>query len=383
MKKKVVLVDVFYLLTAITGIKTYTVELWRGLKEQKNDELEFRAVPDFDKALRMTMFREKPSYMLRLLYHVLYFFWKQIVLPVYSIFYKADVILSPDFISPVWKTKALKASVIHDSLFWDYPANYNKYWRKYYLGMLRFGLRGRSMVITTSHYSKQMLAPHLPAHVPVEVVYQNPSHNILSIKTGEASTVLRTLGLESKMYVLHTGFFDPRKNLPKLVEAFAVFLEHSENKGMRLVLAGEPGPETEGSVYWRVKETARQLGISELVIFPGYVSSTDLKELYTHASMYVFPSVDEGFGIPVLEAMAHDVPVVVSNRGSLMEIGGNAVISFDPANHHEIAAKMIQVQNDQALRADLIKKGQVRLKSFSREKFAAQAVAAITKYWQA
>jgi glycosyltransferase involved in cell wall biosynthesis len=116
----------------------------------------------------------------------------------------------------------------------------------------------------------------------------------------------------------------------------------------------------------------RENKLEKNVCMAGYLSDRELAPLYSHAYMYVFPSINEGFGIPVLEAFTCQLPVLVGNNSSLPEVGGDAVLSFDPFNEKDIAAKIKMVLENDSLRKELISKGQERLTYFSWEKTARQ-----------
>jgi glycosyltransferase involved in cell wall biosynthesis len=154
--------------------------------------------------------------------------------------------------------------------------------------------------------------------------------------------------------VLHIGAIQKRKNLVRLIEAFAQMPEP-----WRLVLAGSDGFEA-GIVY----ETARSSRVSGRIEFPGYVDAAQLEVLYTRASVFAFPSLDEGFGIPVLEAMTRGVPVLTSNVSALPEVAADAALLVDPYNVDDIATGLLKLAGDERLRTTLTAKGLERVKLF-------------------
>ena len=164
--------------------------------------------------------------------------------------------------------------------------------------------------------------------------------------------------------VLHVGAIQKRKNLLRLIEAFARLPEP-----WRLVLAGAGGFEAE-AVY----RAARSGSVAERVEFPGYVDAARLEELYARASVFAFPSLDEGFGIPVLEAMARGVPVLTSRGSALAEVAGSAALLVNPHSTEEIAAGLLRLCADEGLRAVLAARGLERVKLFPWK-------AAIEKTW--
>ena len=169
--------------------------------------------------------------------------------------------------------------------------------------------------------------------------------------------VLFRLGLKER-YLLHTGGHDIVKNLPGLLEAFAALTR--QGRRIELVIAGEHGPST-ASIIGR----AAMLGLLERVRFPGFLPRRDLIALYRGAAAVVYPSWTEGFGLPVVEAMACGAPVVTSRAGSLPEVGGDACLYADPADAAAIAAEVGHLLDDAALAADLSRRGRERAQQFS------------------
>jgi glycosyltransferase involved in cell wall biosynthesis len=169
-------------------------------------------------------------------------------------------------------------------------------------------------------------------------------------------------------YILFLGTLQPRKNLTRLIEAYWKLKAGS----WKLVIAGKTGWLYE-DIFRRVEE----MGLEESVLFPGYVATGDLPALLSGARLFVFPSLYEGFGLPVLEAMACGTPVVCSNVSSLPEVAGDAAVPVDPLDVKELAAAMERVLGDEELRAGLIKRGFEQAKRFSWEKCARETLHAL------
>ncbi|MBA3973828.1 MAG: glycosyltransferase family 1 protein [Candidatus Solibacter sp.] len=169
-------------------------------------------------------------------------------------------------------------------------------------------------------------------------------------------------GARRENVVLHVGAIQKRKNLVRLVEAF----ETACAPDWKLVLAGSEGFGSE-EVKARI-EASPARGRIELT---GWVSDEMALDLYRRASIFAFPSLDEGFGIPVLEAMAQGVPVIASNRSSLPEVCGGAALLVDALETESIAAALKQLAEDAALRTELVERGCERAKGFTWERAAA------------
>jgi glycosyltransferase involved in cell wall biosynthesis len=173
---------------------------------------------------------------------------------------------------------------------------------------------------------------------------------------------LRRYGLEPENYILYVGALEPRKNLGRVMQALALL-----DEDIPLVLAGR-------SLWWR-EEDARHsetLQRKGRLLALGYVPRADLAALFAGALCLAWPSLYEGFGLPPLEAMAHDCPVLTSTASSLPEVCGDAALYVDPYDVDDIAEKMQALIRDAALRQGLRRKGRERVALFSMERFTAR-----------
>jgi len=171
--------------------------------------------------------------------------------------------------------------------------------------------------------------------------------------------VRRKYGLPPE-YVLFVGVLEPRKNIPTLLRAFALLLAEKLDLGLKLVIAGGRG--------WGLAEIGtmvRSLGLQGHVLFPGFIDEADLPHLYRGALLFVYPSLYEGFGLPILEAMGCGVPVITSNTSSMPEVAGDAAVLVDPTKPETLALAMASVLTDEALREKLRQKGIARARGFS------------------
>ncbi|MGC9333247.1 MAG: glycosyltransferase family 4 protein [Anaerolineae bacterium] len=178
-------------------------------------------------------------------------------------------------------------------------------------------------------------------------------------------------------YVLYLGTLHPRKNLVRLVQAFAHLVSQSSDTTyplaeLQLVLAGQ-----KGWLYDEVFAEVRRCGLEGRVVLTGYVADGDLAALLSGAEALAFPSLYEGFGLPVLEAMACGVPVVCSSTSSLPEVAGDAALLVDPLDVEAIASALLRVVTDGDLRRELVGRGLVRARRFSWRRCAQEAMAAL------
>ena len=166
-------------------------------------------------------------------------------------------------------------------------------------------------------------------------------------------------------YILFVGTIQPRKNIARLIEAYSML----DNKDLELYVVGKPG-----WMFEDIYKTPKKFGIENRVKFLDKVSDSELVELYKKAECFVLPSLYEGFGLPVLEAMKYGCPVITSNVSSLPEAGGDAALYVDPQSARDIKDKIEQLLGDKKLREDMIKKGYEQVKKFSWEKTARETL---------
>lgn len=175
--------------------------------------------------------------------------------------------------------------------------------------------------------------------------------------------IRRRFGLPADRFILFVGGADPRKNHRVLLRAYAQRADRLSDYCVVLV----------GDVHHRfgdMMETARGLGLESHVVCPGRLSLADLRRLYSQATVFVFPSIYEGFGMPVLEAMACGAPVITSNTTSLPEVAGDAALLVDPENVEALGGALQRMVDDAALRATLRAKGFERIKGFTWDRSA-------------
>jgi len=169
-----------------------------------------------------------------------------------------------------------------------------------------------------------------------------------------------------KDYILYVGTVEPRKGLKTLIRAFR---ETREKYDLSLVIAGGLG-----WLYSDIISYPKELGIDGDVIFTKYFDESSLFHLYRHASVFVYPSLYEGFGLPPLEAMTCGTPVIISDIPPLREVAGEAAITFTPEDHEALADVLDKVLSSESLRMELIHKGLQRAMEYSWQKVAAATV---------
>jgi glycosyltransferase involved in cell wall biosynthesis len=261
--------------------------------------------------------------------------------------------------------------VFHDAFIWEYPSHYNKYW----LGLFKtFGVsaaKKASAVVTVTIYAKDQIAKYsgidaaniIPIHIGPKSSIAEPSTGKLD-GTQQNTAINNYEHLLNKKYILHVGTIEKRKNLATLITAFELLLQNTPQE-IYLVIVGQKSnkPTLKDDAIFEMVAASNQL--KERVVFTGYLSDSETATLYKHAALYVFPSINEGFGIPILEAFAHKVPVLASNNSCLPEVAGNAAICFDPYNADALSKLIAYTLQDEALLKSLQQKGTERLTHFT------------------
>ncbi|RZL33807.1 MAG: glycosyltransferase family 1 protein, partial [Pedobacter sp.] len=300
--------------------------------------------------------------LLNLIGHFRYQFWKQISLPLKAFFKGVDIVFCTDNVAPYIHLGYKTVPVFHDAFFFENPEHFNKIWLKITLWTALPAARRSPIVVTPSIYARQQI--HRFSNIPLTkmpVIYEGP-------KSFKNQPQEHKRLIEGR-YILHVGVLNKRKNIPSLINAFKI-LKDKGFEDVKLVLAGKIEMKKFSYDHDEIRLAVSNSGLENDIIFTGYLADEDLASLYRNASVYAFPSLNEGFGIPVLEAFKYNLPVLVSNNTSLPEIGGDAVLTFNPHDIQDIAAKLKMVLEDEILRQDLIKKGKERLRQFSWEKTA-------------
>lgn len=366
MKKPLTIgIDVRDLRIAKTGTKTYIEELCKAFKQLENEDISFRfldtAVPVGSGGSKISKYAE----------HFRYQLWKQVILPLKAWRNQCDILFCTDNFVPLIRLGYQTVPVFHDAFFFENPEHYGKIWLKLYHLTAVPAAKRSAMIITPTIYAQQQI--HKFTGIPLEklkVVYEGPK----TMEVQPANNVLSRFNLQSSNYILHVGNMFKRKNIPALIYAFKLLKDTHPAAG-KLVLAGPSSANKDGNDYHLIQDAILTTGLQQEVILTGYLTDEELASMYANASMYVFPSVNEGFGIPVLEAFRYHLPVLVADNTCLPEVGGDAVLTFNPFDAKDISAKMKLVLENEELRKELIVKGQKRLENFSWLKAASQLTA--------
>lgn len=269
----------------------------------------------------------------------------------------ADV-LHTTYVSPVFSPCPTVVSV-HDVSFKRYPEYFSPRDRLLFASLLPLSLQRAQAVITLSEHAKQEILLFFP--FLTGKVYSIPlAAGACFVRLDRATawkTVSQRYGLH-RDFLLAVGNLQPRKNLLRLVRAFTAV--HPKYPDLDLVIVGQSQWQA-SSLYAEIN----RLGIADCVRFTGYVPDDDLVCLYSLAQIFVYPSVYEGFGLPVLEAMACGTPVVASNASSIPEVAGDAALLIDPLDEEAIAQAISAVLSSREFSQSLTERGKARAQQFT------------------
>jgi glycosyltransferase involved in cell wall biosynthesis len=270
---------------------------------------------------------------------------------------------------------------VHDLGYLYYPQAHTLTQNLYLRWSTRYNARSAARVLADSEATRQDLVRHY--QIPPEkivVIYPGRDGTLAPVSDEAIQAAVRArFGIDGP-YLLYVGTLHPRKNLVRLVQAFALLLRSSSSQvepqgtipNLQLVLAGQ-----KGWLYEEIFAQVQKLDLTDRVVLTGYVPDTDLPALLSGATGFVFPSLYEGFGFPVLEAMACGTPVVCSNVSSLPEVAGDAALLVDPLDTDALAAAIERVVTDGGLRRNLVERGFAQAERFSWRRCAQKTMRAL------
>ena len=276
--------------------------------------------------------------------------------------------LSPDvfhcqYIQPSWGRPRTVVS-IHDLAYEHFPEYFHPREAFRLKKLVPWTARRADHILTLSEFSAADIADKYGVpREKITVTYLAASESFQPRdKHSSQEYLAQKYGIEFP-FILYVGRIQARKNLPRLVDAYCLL--RRQGVTAKLVLVGKRDWQSE-QLLARIKD----LGLESSVIFPGFVSFADLPLFYNAAEVFIFPSLFEGFGLPVIESMASGVPTITSFGSSLSEVAGDAAILIDPLDTQAIAEALARVLEDHDLRRQLIARGLQRSAQFTRENLA-------------
>lgn len=281
--------------------------------------------------------------------------WEQLVQPWALQRIGAHLVHGPAFVGPLL-TSCPGVITIHDLSFIRFPTLFRPANRLYLTVLTRLSARrARRLIAVSAHTAAETTRLMGVPPERIDVVYHGVDPAFHPLPANEVAAFRQRQGLP-KQFVLCVGTLEPRKNQTRLVEAFARIYDSQ----VKLILVGG-----KGWFYDELFARVEALGLSNKVIFPGYVTNDELPLWYNAATILAYPSLYEGFGMPVLEAQACGTPVLTSNVSSLPEAAGNAASMVDPCDVEALAAELNRMLTDKLLRHELRKQGLTHARRFT------------------
>jgi glycosyltransferase involved in cell wall biosynthesis len=292
-------------------------------------------------------------------------FWPNIVLPRSAARQGLDVVHAPTHYGTFVPSRCRNVITVHDVTPILFPETHERMQVYYHRYVLPHVLRRADAIITISECSKRdIVRIYGVDEAKIHIVY-NGVDGRFSPGYRRSSAFVDAL---PERYILNIGTLEARKNLPRLLEAYA--LARKQGLTHPLLIGGARG--------WRqssLSQIVERLGLENAVQFLGFVEDEDLPALYARAECLIYPSLYEGFGLPVIEGMASGTPVVTSNCSSMAEVAADAALLVDPLDVADIAEKLLHVAGSAELRDTLREKGLRRAADFSWEKMARETMA--------
>jgi len=283
--------------------------------------------------------------------------WEKYILPREASELKADLVWSPHpTVSHIPNIRHIMT--VHDVIYWRLP-EYIPNWKvRLYVKLLEYSISKANKIITVSKFSAK----------EIEDVFKIKAKNIPIIYNAFTKLVLKsTKPISKNKYIFYEGGLDIRKNVPKLIEAFSLI----DNKYPELTLY-IAGNYFKSHLIPDIPALIGKYNLQDKVKLIGYISDEDMIRYIKYAEALVYPSLYEGFGIPILEGFGLGTPVITSNIGAMKEIGAEAVVAINPNSAKSIAKGMENVLNDDLLRQSIVHKGLERLQDFDWDKSALQ-----------
>lgn len=293
--------------------------------------------------------------------------WEQFYLGKEITAHNIDVFHGTSFVLPFLKS-CKYVMTIYDLSYLTHPESFTFINKLYFKFFLHPSIYLADKIIAISQATKQDIMKYfrIPEH-KIEVIYGALSPSITRVTDESTLQHIKQKYQLPNKFILFVGLISPRKNLERCIKAFAN--THKET-GHHFVVVGK-----KGWLYQSVFDLVDKLHLKDKIIFTDYVPDNELTAFYTLADTFIFPSLYEGFGLPILEAMTCGCPVITSNISSMPEVAGNAALLVNPYSVKEIADAILALHNNKELRTQLITKGHKRTTAFTWEENARKTLA--------
>ena len=271
--------------------------------------------------------------------------------------------------------RSLRKSFINLLLRFISLGRYKIHAQDYLRWSTHFAVKKAYRIIANSNFTKKDIMNLYGANEnKIEVIYNGYNRYLFSnIDDSRVDSVLQKYGIE-KPYLFYIGRIERKKNIPLLIEAFAIFKEQNKESNHKLLLVGDAS-----HGYDETKYMISEFDLQDDVMMPGWIDEIDVPYIFRGADAFIFPSNYEGFGLPLLQAMAAEVPIAASNITSIPEVSDGAVLLFNPDHALMIADAIKKILFDDELRKELVEKGKKRKEDFSWQKTAEKTLELINK----
>ncbi|MFO8066011.1 MAG: glycosyltransferase family 1 protein [Bacteroidales bacterium] len=293
---------------------------------------------------------------------LLWYFWFNHCIPHILKKHKIDLFVSPDGHNVPKKFKSY--IVVHDINFVHFPKNVPILERKYYQYFFPKFVKNANRLGTVSEFSRIDICSHYGTNENKIDILCNGASDVFKPVKDDVKEQIKKEFSDGNEFFLFVGALNPRKNIGRLLDAFELFCEMTDNS-IRLVIAGKPMFSNKS-----FRKNYEKMRYKHRVHFIGRQRRDKLGEITASAFAMVFPSTFEGFGIPIIEAMNCDIPVITSNITSMPEVAGDAAIKIDPYSVESIAEALITISKQEHTRKELIEKGKIQRQKYSWEKAA-------------
>jgi glycosyltransferase involved in cell wall biosynthesis len=374
-------INALFLQQPTSGMGQHLLHLLEGLDSLEDHDQQYTLLaPRFRRAYTVRApqlsdrFREVEavSMLARLGENVEKVWWEQVGIVRAGAREKIDLLHCPYWASPVWSPWPTVVTV-HDVIQFVLP---EYAWRKisrYYFGLVSAGARRADALITVSECSKADIVKILGLPPDrIHVIGNAVDASFYPVRDAWLLANVRERYGIGQRFILYFGGFDMRKNVPRIIESYARLPEHLRRE-YQLVIAGRY-QHLGHPLFPDPRETVRRLGLEGCVVFTGQFREQDKAPLLSAATIFAFPSLYEGFGIPVLEAMACGTPVVTSNVSALPEVAGDACVLVNPYDPEAISQAFADLLEDQGKRDDLSRRGLERARRYTWHEVAEQTL---------
>lgn len=352
------------------GMGVYALNLLRKLHEIDRANTYYVIAQDDDRTIdfiskqNFNLIRVRSSIFRRFIFRLLL---EQVYIPYLTLKYRIDKVHSLHYSFPI-VSFCKRAVTIPDTTVIKFPRLHTFIRKSYFRSFLYLSSILADDIITISNSSlEDYSAKFKYARRKLSAIYLGPDEKFNDVSSKrEIGSVKNKYNIKNE-YILYLGTLEPRKNIDKLVKAFGRFVK--DNRDCQLVIAGRKGWGYD-SLYRLVSE----LKLSENVVFTGFVDQEEKRYLMKGAKIFVYPSIYEGFGIPVLEAMSCGIPTITSNVSSLPEIAGDAAVLIDPDNVEELYLGIKILFSDRTLYLRLKERSLVQSAKFSWDKCARETI---------